>query len=236
MHRHVDARGGHLELLKYLHDNGCLWNVLACKGAARGGHLEVLKYLHDNGCLWDKDRYCYAAVGGHLEVVKYLDSNGCLWDKFAYCCAVYGGHLEVVKYLGSNGCPWDNFAYCCAVYGGYLEVLKYLDSNGFPWDKKRIIDIIIKNNRVDVMEWLLEEKIEELSDEEYGKLMRKTNKNEKNLKCPVCFNKYSTESPITVYPCRHHSCEGCLGKMRGDKKTYVCHSCRKRHIKSENLF
>jgi hypothetical protein len=44
------ASGGHLEVLKYAHENGCPWNELICANAARYGHLEVLKYLHQNGC------------------------------------------------------------------------------------------------------------------------------------------------------------------------------------------
>ena len=42
------AKGGHLDVLKYLHENGCPWDEWTCAGAAVGGHLELLKYLHEN--------------------------------------------------------------------------------------------------------------------------------------------------------------------------------------------
>ena len=54
-------RRGHLEFMKYLHENGCAWNESACAAAACSGHLECLKYLHENGCPWDKET-CEAAA------------------------------------------------------------------------------------------------------------------------------------------------------------------------------
>ena len=44
---------GHLECLKYAHENGCPWNEDTCSNAAKNGHLECLKYLHENRCPWD---------------------------------------------------------------------------------------------------------------------------------------------------------------------------------------
>ena len=39
--------------------------------AAMGGHLHVIKYLHENGCPWDEETWRRAAHGGHLNVLKY---------------------------------------------------------------------------------------------------------------------------------------------------------------------
>ncbi len=69
------ARLGHLDRLKYLHENGCPWDESACDAAVEGGHLECLKYLHENGCAWDEDTCTAAAEGGHLECLKYLCEN-----------------------------------------------------------------------------------------------------------------------------------------------------------------
>ena len=52
----------------------------SCTAAARGGHLECLKYLHENGCPWDEETCGRAAAFGHLECLKYLYENGCPWD------------------------------------------------------------------------------------------------------------------------------------------------------------
>jgi hypothetical protein len=49
------AANGHLEVLKYAHENGCPWNQTMCSEAARNGQLEVLKYGHEDGCPWPAD-------------------------------------------------------------------------------------------------------------------------------------------------------------------------------------
>ena len=50
------AQNGNLELLQFLHENGCPWDVrYLFLNAARNGHLECLKYAHENGCPWDEE-------------------------------------------------------------------------------------------------------------------------------------------------------------------------------------
>ena len=44
------AFNGHLECLKYAHENGCPWTEYTCSHAAKNGHLECLRYAHENGC------------------------------------------------------------------------------------------------------------------------------------------------------------------------------------------
>ena len=36
-----------------------------CSHAARGGNLEALEWLHNNGCFWDAAATSAAARGGH---------------------------------------------------------------------------------------------------------------------------------------------------------------------------
>ena len=49
------ALNGHLEVLKYLHQNRYPWDERACSNAAQNRHLEVLKYLHQNICPWNEE-------------------------------------------------------------------------------------------------------------------------------------------------------------------------------------
>ena len=44
------ALNENLELLQFLRENGCPWNLLTSSYAASNGHLECLKYAHENGC------------------------------------------------------------------------------------------------------------------------------------------------------------------------------------------
>ena len=47
-----------------------------CGDAAEKGHLECLKYLHENGCPWDENTCIGAASNGHLECLCYARENG----------------------------------------------------------------------------------------------------------------------------------------------------------------
>ena len=51
-----------------------------CKQAAYNGHLECLRYLHENGCPWDGWTCIFAAKYGHLYCLQYAHENGCPWD------------------------------------------------------------------------------------------------------------------------------------------------------------
>jgi len=72
---------GHLEILKYLHENKCLWTIKedgsweACEIAAKHGHLEILKYFHEIEYSWDDETFYHATENGHLEVLEYLNET-----------------------------------------------------------------------------------------------------------------------------------------------------------------
>ena len=99
------ARYGHLDCLKYLHENGCPWKENATWSAASNGHLDCLKYLHENECPWDKDVTWSAAWNGHLDCLMYLHENGCPWKENVTLSAALNSHLDCLKYLQENGCP-----------------------------------------------------------------------------------------------------------------------------------
>jgi hypothetical protein len=48
-----------------------------CAVAARGGHLEVLKWLRANGCQWNKGTVGEATRAGHDDVLQWALANGC---------------------------------------------------------------------------------------------------------------------------------------------------------------
>ena len=106
------ALNGNLDLLKYLHENGCPWDQSTCTCASLVGHLECLQYAHENECPWDEDTCKYAAEKGHLECLKYLHENGCPWDEDTCSEAAKNGHIECLKYAHENGCPGSaNYAH-----------------------------------------------------------------------------------------------------------------------------
>ena len=125
------AQNDHLEILKYLHENGCRWDTCVCAYAVENGHFEILKYLHENGCPWSNHICCYAAENGHLEILRYLHENGCPLNSNTCYYAITSGHLEILKYLHENGCHPDERCCVYAAENGHLEILNYLYENGY---------------------------------------------------------------------------------------------------------
>ena len=113
---------GHVSLLKDRHLRGLLENDnYLCPAAAKGGHLEVLKWLRENGCPWDEETCRYAAYGGHFEVLKWARANDCPWNEYTCAYAAKGGHLEVLKWAREKGCPWNEETREVAASKGYVE-------------------------------------------------------------------------------------------------------------------
>jgi len=133
----IAAANGHLECLKYMHENGCVWNVATSLYAAREGHLECLKYMHENGCKWHPETTFVAAAHGQLECLRYAHENGCAWDGSTTYIAASNGHLECLRYArDSSGvscehptrasCEWHPYTTYGAAMNGQLECLKYI--------------------------------------------------------------------------------------------------------------
>jgi hypothetical protein len=146
------AKGGHLELLKWVRENGCLADSRTCANAAFGGHLELLKWARQDGCPWDSGTCAQAALGGHLEVLKWARENGCPWDSATCAYAAFGGHLEVLKWAMENGCRWDSKTCKYAALSGHLDVLKWVIDNGAPHKDHRI-EILDRVRGTDYEDW-----------------------------------------------------------------------------------
>jgi len=128
---------GHLECLKYAHENGCPWDKYTCEYAAYNGHLECLKYAHENGCPWGADTCINAVTNGHLECLKYAHENGCSWDESICEKAAEYGHLECLKYALEHNCP----------YTKNDEIIKYIKicwEARRRWHKAQVISKYVK--------------------------------------------------------------------------------------------
>ena len=112
---YIASENGHLECLKYAHENDCTWDEIICKYAAKNGYIECLKYAHENGCPWNEETCPYAAKYGHLECLKYAHENGCPWNEWTCKHASENRHLECLKYYIVNDCE------CDMIYDKYLN-------------------------------------------------------------------------------------------------------------------
>ena len=129
------AEQGNLEMVKYCVANQCPIEAFACGCAAISGHLEILKYLHEEvKAPWDFETASRAAEHGHLHILEYLVERK--YDKYnEHACtyAASNGHLDCLKYLRETAkASWDKWALECAHENNHRECLQYLLDNGCP--------------------------------------------------------------------------------------------------------
>ena len=126
---------GNLEMVKYCVANQCPIDTSACAYAAGKGHLEVLKYLHEEAkAPWDEYTAYLAASNGHLHILEYLVERK--YDQFdvdACRGAAMEGQLDCLKYLRETAkAPWDLMAVYFAHEYSRPECLQYLLDNNCP--------------------------------------------------------------------------------------------------------
>ena len=130
----VAAEQGNLEMVKYCVANECPIDKNACANAALRGHLECLKYLHEEvKAPWDSETAAYAASDGHLHILEYLVERE--FDEFEYACecAAAFGHLDCLKYLHETAkVPWNEEAVREAHKYNETECVQYLLDKNCP--------------------------------------------------------------------------------------------------------
>ena len=136
-YRTIDAAAeqGNLEMVKYCVANECPIDAFACAWAAENGHLECLKYLHEEvKAPWESCTSSWAALNGHLHILEYLVERK--FDKYsAHACevAAKNGHLDCLKYLHETAkAPWDSRAVRYAHKKNQTECVQYLLDNNCP--------------------------------------------------------------------------------------------------------
>jgi len=135
--RTIDAavRQGNLEMVKYCVANECPINMNACAYAAQGGHLEVLKYLHEEvKAPWTSGTASFAAESAQLHILEYLFERK--YDKYSTGACAYAaknGHLDCLKYVHETAkAPWDEDAVQGAHKKNHTECVQYLLDNNCP--------------------------------------------------------------------------------------------------------
>jgi len=100
------AGRGWMSGLQWARKQGSPWNELACAQGARGGHLDIVKWLREQGCHWDSST-ADGAAGGHLDLLKWARKEGCPWHTSTFRDAAKGAHLDVMEWLWENECPFN---------------------------------------------------------------------------------------------------------------------------------
>jgi len=160
--RTICAAAGHgnMEMVKYCVANKCPITADACACAAENGHLECLKYLHEEvKAPWDSSTASRAASNGHLHILEYLVE--CKYDKYnALACrfAAVNGHLDCLKYLHEIAkAPWDKEVVRKA-YETAKEPGKYLTARDAPeTDLAECVQYLLDNDCPIPLGWRYED-------------------------------------------------------------------------------
>jgi len=182
------SKGGHLEVVEYLVDNGADVNVESEHGwtallvASLDGHIEVIKYLVEKGAdINHQERVYYntalqlASQMGRIEIVEYLIRNGADTSKMTIVDYVNCGWFLKVKEAIESGenpnqriqRPYDdgrgtieesNTLLINASLFGHVEIVKYLLECGADVNLK---GFTFEGNRT-ALEWAIQRKHTEI--------------------------------------------------------------------------
>ena len=134
--------------------------------SAENDHLNIVKYLVENGVDSIDDALNLSAENGHLDIVKYLveECGADIYADNALKNSAYNGNLDIVKYLRkyvSN----VNDALSLSAENDHLEIVKYLVENGA--DKHAVgnaLKISAENGYLDIVKYLVDQGINNISD------------------------------------------------------------------------
>ena len=135
--------------------------VYVISEAARGGHLEVMKWMVENGCPIGMRAFNEAAGFGDVKILEWLRDKGCQWENRTMVYASSNSNLDAIKWLHSNGCPWDNRAVFSAAYKNNKEILGWLIDNGCPSEfhpNSSEYSLLSKRCKIDILDWIKERK------------------------------------------------------------------------------
>ena len=76
------AKGGHFDLVKWLHANDCPWDEWTCGPVAAHGDLEMLEWMLDQDCEGNGSIHYEAAAHGYLHVLKWAFINWPIDDTY----------------------------------------------------------------------------------------------------------------------------------------------------------
>jgi hypothetical protein len=149
------AKNGHLDCLRYAHENGCEMSHLITVEAAANGHLDCLQYAHSQGCEMSHLITAEAAENGHLDCLQYAHENGCILGVWSAPCAAENGHIECFKYCFQKW--WDNQHFWKIEYD-LSNIIDKIDLEDPVWSSLFTLDLtnnpLLKNKIVEKLKML----------------------------------------------------------------------------------
>lgn len=93
------------QCLQLVHDSGFMWTVECANIVASSDKVELLKYVHELGCPWDVST-CVACIHSdrNIDCLIYAIKHGCPCDATALFRAGEKLNIVAMEYIYSSGC------------------------------------------------------------------------------------------------------------------------------------
>ena len=118
----IAASNGHLECLKYAHENRCKYIECICEDGAWHDHVDCLEYVSKTHPIQLR-RCTYAARNGHSECLDMLIKHIMKLYRIlkTYEISSRPAHLAYLKYAYENGYQWDEHTCNSAAWNLQVE-------------------------------------------------------------------------------------------------------------------
>jgi hypothetical protein len=123
------ARNGNLNVIKFLLNDGCLWDWFVYYEACQNGYFDIIKWCHKKRLPHYDNEMIFSAAAefGDLKIIKWLYKNNFQYDENICHNAAIFNHLHVLKYFIKKGISFNAVTYNYAAENGNIKILKYLN-------------------------------------------------------------------------------------------------------------
>ena len=168
---------GHLEIVKWLVENGCEFQTDTMYRAALSGSVELCRWLLRNGCKISEDTvpksipllklllewgykpgpkfFSQAALNGSFGLMKWAKCRGFKWDESTCASAAAAGRLDILEWARKLECPWNETCCIAAAKAGDLSILSWARERRCPWTSQVITEAGMYGH-FKVMKWAVE--------------------------------------------------------------------------------
>jgi hypothetical protein len=148
---------GHFDVLKFLNSEACPLDKWSCTAAAYRGDLDMLIWLRERYCPWDVLAVTIAAASsGDVLMMMWLKEQNVDLYAVLMLHAADRGLLPMCHYLADQGILGDDLACIHAMRWGHTETLRWLMHSNSPYQVYYLSRAAAKFGNIDVMAVILE--------------------------------------------------------------------------------
>ena len=129
---------GNLNVLEWLHKNGCRGDSNSINMAIDSGYIDVAKWLIEEGYEVDPMAIVNAISINNLDFAKWLYDIVNNFDittmETAVAIAVETGNMEIMEWLYENNCILTYASYIEACRGNNMQIMNWLYKKNCPFD------------------------------------------------------------------------------------------------------